>query len=189
MTKIVHYKGETYRVDYSTQRAVKTGPSYLHFGFFKLRLSVFCVILSFVLSVSAFAAAQTGEDQSPNGFDGASDSAGAAAAPAEGDFLRTFHATGMVFPDSSNRLLTWDDIAKLDACAAYSDRELLCYAINEIYARHGYRFRERKYADFYGSYGYCGTKDMEAAAAEFDPVCECKNVEFLCMVARQRGYR
>lgn len=189
MRKIVHYKGETYQVDYSTQRAVKTGPSYLHFGFFKLRLSVFFVMLSFILSVSAYAAAQTGEDQIPNSFDGACDSGSAAAASAEEDFLRTFHATGMVFPDSSNRLLTWDDVAALDSCGAYSDRELLCFAINEIYARHGYRFREQKYADFYRSYGYCGTKDMEAAAAEFDPIYECKNVDFLCAVARQRGYR
>lgn len=62
-------------------------------------------------------------------------------------------AEGMIFPDSDTRLLKWDELIVLDA-------DKLAYARNEIYARAGYKFTTKKYADYYGALSwYNGVSD------------------------------
>lgn len=49
---------------------------------------------------------------------------------------------GMIFPDSDTEVLLWKDLIKLNA-------DKLALARNEIYARAGYKFTSKKYADYY----------------------------------------
>ncbi len=50
---------------------------------------------------------------------------------------------GMIFPDSDERLLMWDELTELSA-------EKLDLARNEIFARSGYHFTKVYYSDYYG---------------------------------------
>ena len=52
---------------------------------------------------------------------------------------------GIIFPNSSNEEITVEEIKEL------SDEELR-YAINELYARHGYSFKDEGLKEFYERY-------------------------------------
>jgi len=54
---------------------------------------------------------------------------------------------GMVFSDSDTRLLSWSELISKSV-------DTLGYAKNEIYAREGYKFMTKKYADYYGKYSW-----------------------------------
>ncbi|MEI6602288.1 MAG: YARHG domain-containing protein [Clostridia bacterium] len=54
---------------------------------------------------------------------------------------------GMVFRDSDTRLLMWDELIGLPV-------DTLGFAKNEIYARAGYVFQTKKYADYFGKYSW-----------------------------------
>jgi phosphate transport system substrate-binding protein len=65
-----------------------------------------------------------------------------------------FDSEGFVFPDSDTRRLTRADFDRL-AQQAQSDaevRELLGFARNEIFARHGHIFKSAIYSDHFGKY-------------------------------------
>ena len=66
-----------------------------------------------------------------------------------------FFDDGFVLPNSSNIYLTTDDLNDLKSKAEKSDytySELLRYAVNEIYARHGYLFKTKELEEFYSQY-------------------------------------
>lgn len=87
--------------------------------------------------------------------------------------------TGMVFPDSHERLLTEEDIACLGSSGNETRQTLIRAAINEIYARNGYAFYKGELRDFYEQFcWYAANCDMETARDGFNPI-ERENVMFL----------
>lgn len=80
---------------------------------------------------------------------------------------------GIVFPDSSEKVISTEDIKKL------SDEEIR-YAINEIYARHGYSFNDKELKAFYEKYNWyhASIKPDEFSVDLFNSV-EKKNIEAL----------
>ncbi len=54
---------------------------------------------------------------------------------------------GIIFPDSSEKIIDSDDIKDL------SDEELR-YAINEIYARNGYIFKDKELKKYYNKFDW-----------------------------------
>ena len=88
-------------------------------------------------------------------------------------------SSGLVFPHSDTIYLTDDDLTQLRQMNTYSYAKMLRYAVNEIYARHNYQFRESEYTLFYGRFDwYCGYLSAEEAAAQLNDV-ERYNLHFL----------
>lgn len=80
---------------------------------------------------------------------------------------------GMIFANSSEVLLSED------AISALSD-ENLRYAINEIYARHGYIFKDEGLREYYGQFEwYEGTIEADDFSSDMFNDVEMKNVELL----------
>ena len=93
--------------------------------------------------------------------------------------------SGFVFPDSGDRLLTEADIAAIAASDTYTVKELLRFAVNEIYARNGYEFSTAFYREFYRQFDwYEGGLTAEQAVAGFNRR-ERKNVDFLLSMEEQ----
>lgn len=76
-------------------------------------------------------------------------------------------ATGCVFPDSSNRYLTDDEIAGLTDGGGYTRSELIRFAINELYARNHMSFGAADLnalyssQSWYANYGYTDRQAWE----------------------------
>ena len=69
--------------------------------------------------------------------------------------ITVFTEDGFVFENSSLEYLNQKDIESLRDMAdgsEYTFSELLRFTVNEIYARHGYNFVKKEYADFYNNY-------------------------------------
>lgn len=87
--------------------------------------------------------------------------------------------TGYLFSDSDERYLTADDIMMLSQIDGYSQKELLRFAVNEIYARHHYLFSDEEYLVFFNRYAwYDGYLDAESSVSSFNEV-EHKNIAIL----------
>lgn len=93
---------------------------------------------------------------------------------------------GCVFPDSSQRLLTEDDLSHLSCIQGYSKTALVQYAINEIYARNHYSFQNAEIRSFYEScswyadYGYTAQEAVNCFN-EYERI----NVNKLCNLREQ----
>lgn len=77
----------------------------------------------------------------------------------------SFYETGIVFPDSSSRILSSGEINFLRYGYSESEEEMVQYAINEIYARNGYEFKTPYWANYYSRYSWYynhGYTDQEA---------------------------
>ena len=70
---------------------------------------------------------------------------------------------GLIFPDSDSRYLTDSEVAALSSTQ-------IRYAINDLYARHGYKFKKKEMQDHYQQFSwYSGYRsDMEAVVADFN---------------------
>lgn len=67
--------------------------------------------------------------------------------------LNSFYETGIVFPDSSSRFLSSEEIESLEY--DYSNSlEVIQYAINEIYAREGYEFNSPEWKNYYSQFSW-----------------------------------
>lgn len=63
-----------------------------------------------------------------------------------------FDENGFVFGDSSERLLTEDELRALPPLDGYTQLQLLGFARNEIFARYGNEFESKAYIDHYSQY-------------------------------------
>ena len=79
--------------------------------------------------------------------------------------LESLLETGSVFPDSSERLLTKDEIKAAAESGFYNGHTVLQYAINELYARNHMSFTEAWARDFYNSWGWYEDYGYTAADA------------------------
>lgn len=105
-----------------------------------------------------------------------------------------FSHDGFLFSDSSTVRLSTSEIRGLrDVAAANGEsyRNLLRYAVNEIYARHGYRFEAGlKFDKFYSQFEWYRVlpKQSTVAWAEFNEV-ERYNLGLLLAEEEKNGYR
>lgn len=80
---------------------------------------------------------------------------------------------GQLFPDSSSRVLSWQEIDSLNATQVQD-------AINEIFARRGYIFNDEKYLNYYKQFSwYHGTVSSENFSNDLFSDTELENVERL----------
>lgn len=88
---------------------------------------------------------------------------------------------GMIFPDSSETEINSEDIKKL------SDQDLR-YAVNEIYARHGYIFKDESLRTYYEQYDWYKetVKPEDFSSSVFNDI-EMRNVENLQAERDARG--
>lgn len=66
----------------------------------------------------------------------------------------SYFETGIVFPDSSSRILSAGEIAPLDYWPPNAVDYLYQYSINEIFARHGYSFKNPYWANYFSKYSW-----------------------------------
>lgn len=66
----------------------------------------------------------------------------------------SFYETGVVFPESSSRYLSYEEIETLEDGYIYPVDRMLEYAINEIYAREGYDFQEAEWKEYYSKFSW-----------------------------------
>lgn len=133
-----------------------------------------------MLCLTLFVAAQ-GRDTTPPPPSGPSVTVpdGGQGRPSAGLCCVCLDTSGFVFPDSGKRDLTEADIEALASSDAYTVKELLRFAVNEIYARNGYEFSTPFYREFYRQFDwYEGGLTAEQAVAGFNRH-ERKNVDFL----------
>ncbi len=85
----------------------------------------------------------------------------------EGSFYARLMEQGQVFPESSEKKLTWEDLEKLSHDPVEEKDKLFRLAVNEIYARHGYIFSKVKwFSDFYKQFDWY--KPSVSDASEVD---------------------
>ena len=85
----------------------------------------------------------------------------------EGSFYARLMDQGQVFPESSEKKLTWEDLEKLSHDPVEEKDKLFRLAVNEIYARHGYIFSKVKwFSDFYKQFDWY--KPSVSDASEVD---------------------
>ena len=73
----------------------------------------------------------------------------------EGSFHSRLMDKGQVFPESSEKKLTWEDLEKLSHDPVEEKDKLFRLAVNEIYARHGYIFSKVAwFSDFYKQFDW-----------------------------------
>lgn len=106
------------------------------------------------------------------------------------DLRSIFSENGFIFQNSSYALLATTDIENLRA-RENSDitfGDMLQYAINEIYARHGRRFTAAEYNNFYTKYEWYTPTVNEVYWEEFNEF-EKNNITLLLNVQKECGYR
>lgn len=74
--------------------------------------------------------------------------------------MGAYESTGLVFPDSSERLLTDNEIMSLGGSDNQMKLDLVQHAINEIYARNGYDFKEKAWRDYYNQFDWYKSKGL-----------------------------
>lgn len=91
-----------------------------------------------------------------------------------------FESSGEVFPDSTERYLSDEEIAVLGRGNTPVKLQLVQQAINEIYARNGYEFQEKVWKDYYNQFSWYQNRGLSDAETKkrFNAV-ERENVEKL----------
>lgn len=85
----------------------------------------------------------------------------------EGSFYARLMEQGQVFPESSEKKLTWEDLEKLSHDPVEEKDKLFRLAVNEIYARHGYIFSKVKwFSDFYKQFDWYKPSVSDASAVD-----------------------
>jgi hypothetical protein len=85
----------------------------------------------------------------------------------EGSFYARLMDQGQVFPESSEKKLTWEDLEKLSHDPVEEKDKLFRLAVNEIYARHGYIFSKVKwFSDFYKQFDWYKPSVSDASAVD-----------------------
>lgn len=102
---------------------------------------------------------------------------------------QTAMVDGMVFPDSDSRYLSREEIEALKDRSDYSYQQLLRYAVNEIYARHGYKFDEDgQYWPYYNQYSWYSEQDKKIVSEEELNEYERSNVSLLSAIEKENGF-
>ena len=104
--------------------------------------------------------------------------------------LASFFGNGIIFPDSSSRILSAEEIAPLDYWPSNAKDRLYQYAINEIFARNGYSFNDPDWANYYSRYSWYQNRGYsdEDARDRFNET-ERKNMKMLEKKRKEtRGY-
>ena len=96
----------------------------------------------------------------------------------------------LVFQDSHKRIITDDEINCLGGSDYELKLELIQQAINTIFARRGYDFKEEQWQEFYNQFEWYDNKGLtEAEARERFNDIEYRNLEKLIVTREQlRGY-
>lgn len=101
-----------------------------------------------------------------------------------------FDEDGFIFPYSSEAYLDEDSIYTLNKYEDYKFKALLGFARNEIYARHGFKFKDGgKYDEFYSQYDWYNEmkhRDMEDSDLN---EYEIENIRLIVQVEEQEGFR
>jgi len=104
-----------------------------------------------------------------------------------------FSSNGFLFPRSNSNYITQEDLENLKKCAhetEYTYRDLLNFAVNEIYARHGYQFTSEKFDLFYNQYLWYKNMDKESTITwEMFNTYEQKNLDLLIDEQKANGFR
>lgn len=107
--------------------------------------------------------------------------------------LFPFSDNGFVFPQSSSKYITQEDLENLKSLAyetEYTYRDLLNFSINEIYARHGYQFTTEKFDNFYNQYlWYSGIDKKSTITWEMFNTYEQDNLKLLIKEQEDNGFR
>ena len=137
--------------------------------------AVFAIVLVAVQSIVGFQSKQTVSlAESPSAVEFP-----LAAEAVKQTFTSSWEATGFLFPDSDIRYLTDSDIMMFSEIDGWTTASLAQMAINEIYARHHYRFIDEDYHSFFSRYSwYDGYLSMEESAAYVSDI-EWANIHYL----------
>lgn len=104
-----------------------------------------------------------------------------------------FSPEGFVFPESSTQYITSNDLDNLVVISNESDytyQELLRFAVNEIYARHGYQFAPGgRFDAFYSQYQWYVESIKADVTWDMFNDYECHNLNLIINEEERNGYR
>lgn len=107
----------------------------------------------------------------------------------EGDSY-PFDLEGFLFPNSDIEYLSEDSLYALQDADGYEFKELLGYARNEIYARHGYPFDvDGKYYQHYSQYDWYNKLEHNDVSDSDLNQFEVENVKLVVLVEEAEGFR
>lgn len=90
---------------------------------------------------------------------------------------------GIMFPESSSRYITEDDINNCQVVERMPLIDIIQYSINEIYARNGYDFHEKKWKEHYEKYSWYINKGYnDAETRECFNTFEEQNMQLLIAI-------
>lgn len=99
-----------------------------------------------------------------------------------------FDENGFLFPNSDKKYLTNDDLYALKKVEDYKFKELLGFAKNEIYARHGLSFKKNgKYYKFYMKYDWYNKIKHKGAVEKDLNKYEKKNIKKIMSIKAKKG--
>lgn len=93
-----------------------------------------------------------------------------------------------IVPESDTRVLTQNEIAVLVSAGYYKDETVVQWAINEIYAKNGFKFsKSQTFIDYYSYYSWYGNNSLsdQEAKAKMNEI-SFKNLQLL-IDAREKG--
>lgn len=104
--------------------------------------------------------------------------------------ISPFNEDGFIFQDSSENYLDKESIYNLNDFEDYEFKDLLGYARNEIYARHGFAFKKNgKYDNFYTQYDWYNEIEHGAVSDSDLNEYEVANIDLIVQVEEKEGFR
>ncbi len=184
--------------EYSTIRKVDDSTveitTYVHYGTKKLITIKFSAIIAFVAMVACILIAHFALTNANNGT--GSQDLPCNQPVGEEDCSRAvlpFSNDGFVFPQSSSQYISQDDLDNLRLIADASDysyQELLRFAVNEIYARHGYQFiPSGRFDVFYSQYPWYTESAKVDVTWDMFNACEQHNLNLILNEEQLNGFR
>lgn len=108
----------------------------------------------------------------------------------ETEILSVFDSDGFIFADSDSRYLTDLEVHALKEMEGYEFQDLLGFARNEIYARHGYPFNEAgKYYPYYMQYSWYRDISHQTVTEDDLNTYEKENIKLIVQIETEYGYR
>lgn len=101
-----------------------------------------------------------------------------------------FDSNGFIFPNSDSHRISEEKLYELKNVDGYDFEELLGFARNEIYARHGFKFKaDGKYYAHYSQYKWYRKMDHGDVADSDLNMNEIENINLIVSIETREGFR
>lgn len=161
-----------------------------------IKYTTILLIVVTLVAMSCFIAYYINENNSQNGsntVDISTETSTTTPTVTSTDIETPFSNDGYIFPRSDSQYLTIKDIEELKNKATksnYTYQDLLSFSINEIYARHGLKFVNKIFSNYYSQYQwYLEIEKTDTVTWDKFNTYEQSNIALLVEEEKQNGFR